>query len=280
VQPNHDAKPVDDATYRLLADLHRYEPSPLDVRVEKTDRSAPFWIRETISFAAAYANDRVIAHLFLPKGAASPLQVVVVLGGSGINTARRVEDFGFPFEFLIRSGRAVMIPAFWGTLERGPSDFVLPPSQEVDRAIKWSRDLGRSIDYLQTRPDVDSAKVGFYSLSWGAAHTPRLLAVEPRVKAAALLSGGLMPGQPREVDAWNFAPRYRVPTLMLNGKDDFIFPYETSQKPLFEMLGTPAADKKLVLYEGGHRNPVTRPDLLGEIIAWFDRYLGPVSQEP
>jgi formylglycine-generating enzyme required for sulfatase activity/dienelactone hydrolase len=224
----HDSKPADDQTYRLLADLHRYEPSPLDARVDRTDGSPQFWVKQTVSFAAAYANDRVMAHLFLPKNVTPPYQLVVVLGGAGINNWRRVEEFAFPFEFLMRSGRAVMIPAFWGTLERGPSEFVLPPSLEVDRAIKWSRDLGRSIDYLQTRSDVDSTKIGFYSISWGAAHTPRLLAVEPRVKAAALLSGGLMPGQPREVDAWNFASRYRVPTLMVNGRDDFIFPYETS----------------------------------------------------
>ena len=99
------------------------------------------------------------------------------------------------------------------------------------------------------------------------------------MKAAALLSGGLFPAQPREVDSWNFAPRYRVPTLMVNGKQDFIFPYETNQNFLFNALGTPAADKKLIAYEGGHSNPVTRPDLLGEIISWFDHYLGPV-QEP
>jgi dienelactone hydrolase len=272
-------KPVNDQAYQLLAGLHRYQPSELEARVDRRDDSPPFWINETVSFKAAYANDRVIAHLFLPKNAVPPYQAIVVFGGSGIMSARRVEDFGFPYEFLIRSGRAVVIPAYWGTLERGPSALYLTSNEEIDRAIKWSRDLGRSIDYLQTRTDIDATKLGFYALSWGAAHTPRLLAVETRVKAAALLSGGLLPVQPREVDSWNFAPRYRVPTLMVNGKQDFIFPYETNQKVLFNALGTPAADKKLTPYEGGHSNPVTRPDLLGEIITWFDHYLGPV-QEP
>ena len=273
-------KAVDDQTFRILADLHRYEPSPLEAKVERSDSSPPFWTRQTVSFKAAYANDRVIAYLFLPKDVAPPYQVVVVFGGSGIMQAKRIEDFGFPYEFLIRSGRAVMIPAYWGTLDRGPSPLGLPANEEIDRAIKWSRDLGRSIDYLQTRPDIDIARLGFYAISWGASHAPRLLAVETRVKAVALLSGGLLASQPREVDSWNFAPRYRVPTLMVNGRQDFLVPYETNQKPLFDALGTPVSDKKLVLYEGGHRNPVTRPDLLGEIIAWFDHYLGPVAQEP
>jgi dienelactone hydrolase len=171
-----------------------------------------------------------------------------------------------------------MIPAYWGTLERGPSELFLPANEEIDRAIKWSRDLGRSIDYLQARADIDATRLGFYALSWGAGHAPRLLAVETRIKAAALLSGGLFPSQPREVDSWNYAPRYLVPTLMVNGKQDFTFPYETNQKVLFNALGTAPADKRLISYEGGHRNPVTRPDLLGEIIAWFDRYLGPIQE--
>ena len=270
-------KPVDDQAYSLLVGLHRYQPSPLDSRVERTDDSSPYWTRQTVSFKAAYANDRVIAHLFLPKNAVPPYEVIAVLGGSFILDAKRVEDFGFPYEFLIRSGRAVIIPAYWGTLERGPSEHSLAPNEVIDRSIKWSRDLGRSIDYLQSRPDIDARKLGFYAISLGASHAPRLLAVDTRFKAAALLSGGLQP-QPREIDSWNFAPRYRVPTLMLNGKQDFFFPYDTNQKVLFDALGTPAADKKLISYEGGHRNPVTRPDLLGEIIAWFDHYLGPVQE--
>jgi dienelactone hydrolase len=270
---------VDDQTYRVLADLHHYDPSELDARLDRTDNSSPYWVKQTVSFKAASANDRVIAHLFLPKHAQPPYQVIVAFGGSTIMSAKRVEDFGFPYEFLIRSGRAVMIPAYWGTLERGPSALYLSTNEEIDRALKWSRDLGRSIDYLETRADIDPTKLGFYGISWGASHTPRLLAVEARFRAAALLSGGLLEGQPREVDSWNYAPRYRVPTLMVNGKQDFLLPYETNQKVLFDALGTPARDKKLIAYEGGHRNPVTRPDLLGEILAWFDRYVGTVQEQ-
>jgi dienelactone hydrolase len=277
-RPARTGRPVDDAAYRLLADLYRYQPSPLDARLERSDQSPPLWTHETVSYKAAYTSERVIAHLFLPKNAAPPYQAVIVLGGLGIETARRIEDFQFPYEFLMRSGRAVVIPAFWGTLERGPSSYVLPTNEDVDRAIKWSRDLGRTIDYLQSRQDIDAGRLGFYAISWGASQTPRLLAVETRLKAAALLSGGLKTIEPPEADVWNFAPRYRVPTLMVNGREDFSYPYETNQKLLFDALGTPAADKKLVVYEGGHRNPVTRPDLLGEILAWFDRYLGPVVE--
>ncbi len=276
------AKPVDDKTYQIFAAYHRYSPSPLESKVDQTDNSSPYWTSEIVSFRAAYGKtDRVIAHLFLPKNAVPPYQVVVVFGGADVMSAKHMENlqYGYPYEFLIRSGRAVMIPAYWGTLERGPSEWVLPDQEERERALKWSWDLSRSVDYLQTRRDIDATKLGFYGLSWGASHAPRMLAVDTRFKAAAFVSAGLFNNQPPEVDSWNFAPRYRVPTLMVNGRQDFITPYETNQKLLFDALGTPASDKKMILYDGGHRNPVTRPDLLGETINWFDHYLGPVLEQ-
>jgi dienelactone hydrolase len=270
-------QPISDEAIRVFLDLHAYDKSALDSRVERVDDSSPYWRSETVSFTAAYGNERVIAHLFLPRNSQPPYQVVALVGGSTItDVLKRVEDFDYPYQFILRSGRAVMIPALFGTLERGPSAFRLPANQERERGLKWSMDLGRSIDYLETRSDIDANKLGFYGISFGATHGVRLVAVDARLKAAVLLSGGLMV-QPVEIDALNFAPRIHVPVLMLNGRDDFIFPLETTQTPLFRALGTKEPDKKHILYEGGHRNPVTRPDMIGEILNWFDRYLGPVK---
>jgi hypothetical protein len=53
-----------------------------------------------------------------------------------------------------------------------------------------------------------------------------------------------------------------------------MFPYDASQAPLLESLGT--KDKVLKRYEGGHDSVAMRPDLMREILDWFDRYLGPV----
>ena len=194
-----------------------------------------------------------------------------------MDALKRVEDFDYPYEFIIRSGRAVVIPAFYGTLERGPTRFALPPSQQRDRALKFSMDLGRTIDYLETRTDIDATRIAFYGLSTGASNGIQMVAVEPRVKALVLSSGGVQRNQPAEVNSWNFAPRVHVPVLMLNGRDDFIFPVETNQKALFRAFGTKEPDKKHVLYDGGHRNLVTRPDLIGEMLDWFDKYLGAVE---
>jgi hypothetical protein len=50
--------------------------------------------------------------------------------------------------------------------------------------------------------------------------------------------------------------------------------------PLFNSLGTPASDKRYVQYDGGHANLVSRPELIGQILEWFDHYLGPVQLRP
>ncbi len=97
----------------------------------------------------------------------------------------------YPYQFIVRSGRAVVIPAYSGSLERGPSPVILPRNQERDRAIRWSMDLGRTVDYMETRPDLDTRKLGFYGVSWGANEGPRLVAVDGRFKTLVLSSGGL-----------------------------------------------------------------------------------------
>jgi dienelactone hydrolase len=120
-------------------------------------------------------------------------------------------------------------------------------------------------------------RLALYGLSAGASNSVRMAAVEPRVKVVVLSSGGVIGNELPEVNSWNFAPRVTIPVLMLNGRDDFLFPVESNQKALFRALGTKEPDKKHVLFDGGHRNLVTRPDLIGEMLDWFDRYLGPVG---
>jgi len=70
-----------------------------------------------------------------------------------------------------------------------------------------------------------------------------------------------------------------VPVLMLNGRDDFIFPVDLAQIPLLNALGTPEKDKRHILFDGGHVNLQFRMDLIGEILRWLDQYLGPVKVE-
>jgi hypothetical protein len=64
---------------------------------------------------------------------------------------------------------------------------------------------------------------------------------------------------------------------MLNGRYDDIFPLESSQRPMFHLLGTPRADKKHVIYEAGHED-FPRKESVRETLDWLDKYLGPVRR--
>ena len=70
-------------------------------------------------------------------------------------------------------------------------------------------------------------------------------------------------------------PRVKIPTLMLNGKYDMLFPYDKSIKPLFELLGTAEKDKELKLYDTDHIPP--KNEFIKETLAWLDKYLGKVE---
>jgi hypothetical protein len=89
------------------------------------------------------------------------------------------------------------------------------------------------------------------------------------------MAGGLDFGKTLpEVDPSNFASHVKVPVLMVNGRYDYFYPTETSQKPLFRLSGTPARDKRHVVFDAGHIPP---NDLtIKEVLEWLDRYQGPV----
>jgi eukaryotic-like serine/threonine-protein kinase len=104
-----------------------------------------------------------------------------------------------------------------------------------------------------------------------AEEMPMLLANDHRIKAAVLLGGGLSaePDLP-EVDQINFVTRVTTPLLMLNGRYDFVEPVESSQRPMFDLLETPAADKRHVIFETCHA-VVTLQPMIKEVLEWLDR---------
>ncbi len=49
----------------------------------------------------------------------------------------------------------------------------------------------------------------------------------------------------------------RASVLMIGGKHNQFFPVQTSQKPMYELLGTPRDHKKQYIYEASHAVPLT-----------------------
>jgi cephalosporin-C deacetylase-like acetyl esterase len=268
-------KPVGDDLYEAYRRLYDYDPAPLESRTEDKDDSKPSWRMERVTFRAGYGTERVPAYLFLPR-TQGPHQAVVFFPGSDAVMLRSSRDLWLHWvEFIVRSGRALVYPIYQQTFERH-KDAQIGQNFLREISIQRGQDLRRTIDYLETRPDIDRSRIAFYGLSLGAQLGPVFLAIEPRLRTGVLLSGGFETWTiPAETDPVNFAPRVRQPVLMVNGRDDFDLPYESAQVPLFNALGTAAADKRHAVLPGGHLPP--EPQLAyKEILDWLDRYLGPV----
>ena len=280
-------KPVPDSVFGLYRELYSYDKTDLKARVESR-QERPDWVHEKVSFEAAYGGERVMAHLFLPKNASPPYQTVVYFPGAASFWLKSSQDLENYYEFtvflsfLVKNGRAVLYPVYKNTFERinestiaafgaDPSSF-----QYAEINIQIVKDLKRSIDYLETRPEVDSRKIAYEGMSSGGLFGALIPAVEERLKASVLIGGGIGGlGRP-EVNELNFIGRVKIPTLMLNGRFDTIQPEENYIRPMFRLLGTPAADKRLILYDTDHIPPIN--EMIKETLAWLDKYLGPVKR--
>jgi formylglycine-generating enzyme required for sulfatase activity/dienelactone hydrolase/predicted Ser/Thr protein kinase len=270
--------PVTDEVFEHLRSLYVYDRTGLEPEVEDVDDTSEHWRMETVSFEAAYAEERVTAYLFLPRGSAPPYQTVVYFPGAASLFLKSSKPLYLKYlDFVIRSGRAVLYPVYQGMYERQSGFQWRGPRSYRDVNIHWSQDLSRSIDYLETREDIDSEKLAFFGLSLGANRASILCAMEGRFKAAILLAGGLPPRSVNfpETDPFNFAPRAEAPLLLLNGREDFVFPLETSQLPLLRHWGAPEEDKHHVLFDSGHMPP--KNPMIKAILDFLDRYLGGVE---
>jgi formylglycine-generating enzyme required for sulfatase activity len=270
--------PVDDATFALYARLFDYDALPLDSKVEERDDSNQDWRKEKVSFTAAYGNERIPAYLFLPKNSRPPFQTVVFFPGGDTTNIKSSRNLWLRLlDFHIKSGRAVMYPIYKGTFERAIVPYPTGPNATRELRIQRVKDVRRAVDYIATRTDLDSTRLLYYGLSMGLTAAPCTLAVEHRFKAAALLAGGFYPSDVPEIAPQNFLPRVKLPVLLVTGRYDFGSPFETSQKPFFDLLGTPPQDKRHVVLDGGHLPP-QYTEIVKEMLAWADSRLGPVAK--
>jgi len=271
--------PVSDAEFSDILKLYDYDRTPFNEKLEARD-STDEWVREKVSFDAAYGDDRVFAYIYLPRNAPKPYQAVVFFPGSGALVIKPPNLANITaVDYVVRRGRALVYPIYQSTHERrnGWDDGTSRESIRYrDQMVMWVKDFRRSVDYLATRGDIDMARLAYFGVSWGGNMGGIIPAIEPRLKASILYVAGLPVERARpEVDPLNFLPRVKLPVLMLSGKLDPYYPLETSQRPFMELLGTPPQHKRHFIAVGGHYVP--RPDLIRESLNWLDQYLGPVK---
>ncbi len=280
-------EPIVEEEFARYKDFYGYDDVDLAAIIESSKPNEDGWTLETISLRTAYDNERFKAYLFLPSNAEPPYQTIIYAGGGGVYQQNNSDDienyYEFPafLSFYLKNGRAVLFPIAKGMFERRSENLRQIRANRRSRMfsdfiIKVIKDYRRSLDYLETRNDIDLNRIAFYGLSGGPSLGFILGAIDSRVKLNIFYAGGLRTGSMRpEINPAYFLRRVTIPTLMINGRYDSAWRIDYEIKNMFELLGTPAEDKKLVLFDSDHLAP--KKDLVKEALSFLDEYFGPVE---
>ena len=225
---------------------YAYDKSALNSSVLAVQDSEA-WRREEIAFDG-FNGERVKAFLYSPKHAKPPYQVIHFLGGGswfyGVPVTQTVENDTSRLAPYIRAGRAVFLVVLKGFAGREPvgdyANVELGTRQHRDILHSWSVDMQRSLDYLETRSDIDARKIAFFNHSTYVYGTV-FAGVDQRYSALILIGAGIsaeLEHVPAELNPLHFIPHLRMPKLMLNGRYDDGTP-ESTAEPLFRMMREP-----------------------------------------
>ena len=231
-------------------------------------------------------NKTVTGLLSVPKYAQTPLPVIILMHGLGDRVTVDYIEAGH--SYFIESGYAVLRINIANHEDRLENDYDF---SLTDGYRYWTRDiisqtvfdLRRSIDFLNTREEIDPERIGYYGISLGGIIGTVFCGVDERVKVPVIaLAGGnlnLMFGLKALsdetmdfmsiIDPVNFVEKIHPrPFLMINAENDEVVPPATS-KILFQKAKEP---KNIIWYPSKHRDlPIEKAYPDG--ISWFQEYL-------
>ncbi len=277
-------KPASDVIFNAYKLLYAYPRTPLNAVSGGVVRETADWREEKISYDTGYRGERMSAYLFLPTHVRPPYQTVIFFPSARVDYipnsggGRELGDLQF-FDYILQSGRAVMYPIYENTYER-TIKFSLPSGgQDIQLTTDWYKDIARSLDYLETRADIDHSDFAYLGVSMGSAEgVIAATLLQDRLKTAIFLDGGFfLDPPPPGGDQADFAPRMKKPVLMVNGRYDYVFSVDKMQNPLFAMLGTAPQDKRHILLDTPHDVTEQRPTLVHSVLEWLDHYMGRVK---
>ncbi len=154
----------------LYYDDARVKRAAHDRKVAVFKRAAPLFDPPLERVDIPFENVTLPAYLRVPQGR-SKAACVILLGG--LDTTK--EDYMVVNDLCAARGLATL--AFDG-----------PGQGEVLYEMRWRPDFDRSIyavlDYLQTRPEIDSERIGIIGRSTGGYYAPKAAATDRRIKAA------------------------------------------------------------------------------------------------
>lgn len=283
---------VSDERFEEIRHRYAYRPGTVSAddaaRVSTVDQGQ--WLRKLVHLPSGDPADPLPVYIYMPKSRAAPLQSLIFLppadSFSPNLVSEEIDIAAYHLDFIPLGGRALIWPVYLGTHERYQAIGDLSREEQArwyrDRFIRRRDEFGRVIDYLSDHPEFDGEKVGLLALSLSATYSAaQMLATEPRLKVAALLAVGLASPSPLvhpDADPNIYWPRVTQPVLLANGRWDVNRPPHVSFDPLVALIGTPAAAKRVILYEDAGHWPLPPLPMARDTLAWLDERLGPISE--
>ena len=273
-------KPLSDDEFKIYSRNFEVGYRALNPKIIYVDESHPTWIKEKIQIEVGYDNEKMDILIFRPKQTFNKLESVMLYPGANyFRTPPEIDEVNpgeYGLDFIIKSGRALIWPAYKGSMNRvSDINIAFPQTPDQFRQFRellsfWTVDTSRTIDYLESRDNIDSDNIFYMGMSYGALLTPHVLFFENRFKAAIFYVGGVNPSTPPMADGINLLPRFTTPVLMLNGEQDYLIP-QTLPKMFYQQIGTKEEDKRLVFYQSGHW-PLPRNQMITETLDWIEKY--------
>ena len=279
-------QPVGEEAYQVMLQFFQYDKDiPLNVRiVEKTEMEK--CVREKIIFTGI-RNSRVPGYFAFPKNGKPPYPCVLLLHGYTASKSSFWEDVQDAVDYewkyaqisngILSEGYAVLALDMPYHGERAFVRDYEPPNNILRNnwiikaldMIAWSTiDYRKAIDYLTTRADIDSTRIGVLGMSGGGWITFMLTAVEPRVKVSVSTVTPISIYQNRYgIVTTNFAPRIMSPFLMIMGREDEWYTVDSAEH-LYDLINSPI--KNIIWYNSGHNLPIEHVE---DVINWFNEHL-------
>lgn len=270
---------IEPQAFEVMCQFYDYDKAiPLELRVVDTMDTKDY-VREKIMFRGH--RSQAHGYIAIPKRGTAPYPVVILIHGVTSSKESWWEENSTMAQLtqqLLTSGYAVMTLDAEYHGERAINNAFKSPLDIInnewftryrDMIIESVIDYRRGIDYLATRTDIDTSKMGMVGYSMGGMMTFFLSAIDERIDVSVSCVSPIItvPYLPTAIQ--NYAPYIKeTPFLMLMAKNDERNYTEVSANQLYNLIASPT--KNLIFFDSGHMLPEA---WTSDATNWIVKYL-------
>ncbi|MFH1566581.1 MAG: alpha/beta fold hydrolase [Gemmatimonadota bacterium] len=233
--PPPNRTPIDDAGFAAIADFYAYDRDlPLRAEVLSTQthdgRQLPYRT-DKVRFRTINGHEVVGYFAYAPEDGVPPRPAVILLHGN--NRYRGSHDTWTTrwLDILAREGYCVLAIDQYGFGERFVTGKApnfsgeMGPYERRDALRQHVVDARRAIDYVGSRPEVDTTRVVLMGESMGGYNACLAAGLEDRLRGVVMVVTGAWgrdthDSMGRLFHTLNFAPRISAPALMVYSTQD------------------------------------------------------------